>query len=362
VNVKILEQPGVGRYTVAARDIKEGDVLAAIPPELCFAHGPGETDEIAAVRLLAELQDPNSKFKPHLATLPRKGQTRSLVTVPDTYLPLIQHSGLEKNVMKIKENMRRFWESHQDGLISVPVPDNVTLRDLEYALDLFNNRMFDNGDEGGIMLPVLDMANHYNNCPHTIHGPEDTPCKPGSKDLCVIWRAEADVSAGEEVCYAYLSYMLQDSSLLQYGFLQGGDVANEMSGVDLPGVDPTAVWELQEEGKNAPFTGSEEELIEEQARLRRLYTRLEYVDRKFRPIIQPDPDLDADGSFLEQMWEWRRQRMAAISKEIIRIDELLHGNESSADTASCVAPDEQDDDWDDEQDDDLDGLAVFHET
>jgi hypothetical protein len=42
----------------------------------------------------------------------------------------------EKNVMKIKENMRRFWESHQDGLISVPVPDNVTLRDLEYALDL----------------------------------------------------------------------------------------------------------------------------------------------------------------------------------------------------------------------------------
>jgi hypothetical protein len=110
------------------------------------------------------------------------------------------------------------------------------------------------------------------------------------------------------------------------------------------------------------LAGSEEELIEEQARLRRLYTRLEYVDRKFRPIIQPDPDLDADGSFLEQMWEWRRQRMAAISKEIIRIDELLHGNESSADTASCVAPDEQDDDWDDEQDDDLDGLAVFHET
>jgi len=106
------------------------------------------------------------------------------------------------------------------------------------------------------------------------------------------------------------------------------------------------------------LAGSEEELIEEQARLHRLYTRLEYADRIFRPIIQPDPDLDADGSFLEQMWEWRRQRMAAISKEILRIDELLHGNESPADTASFAAPEA----LDDEQDDDWEGLAVVHET
>jgi hypothetical protein len=42
----------------------------------------------------------------------------------------------EENVIEAKEDLRRFWESHQDGLISVPVPDNVTLRDLEYALDL----------------------------------------------------------------------------------------------------------------------------------------------------------------------------------------------------------------------------------
>jgi len=42
----------------------------------------------------------------------------------------------EKIVIKFKEDVRRFWESHQDGLISVPIPDNVTLHDLEYALDL----------------------------------------------------------------------------------------------------------------------------------------------------------------------------------------------------------------------------------
>jgi hypothetical protein len=53
-----------------------------------------------------------------------------------------------------------------------------------------------------------------------VKNPEGNPCQPGSQDLCVIWRAEADVSGGEEVCNGYATYMLQDRALLQYGFLQ----------------------------------------------------------------------------------------------------------------------------------------------
>jgi hypothetical protein len=53
-----------------------------------------------------------------------------------------------------------------------------------------------------------------------VSSPKGNPCRAGSKDLCVLWRAKAAVSAGEEVCNGYHEYMLQDRSLIQYGFLQ----------------------------------------------------------------------------------------------------------------------------------------------
>jgi hypothetical protein len=52
------------------------------------------------------------------------------------------------------------------------------------------------------------------------------PC-PGSskrdKQDCLLWTARADVAEGEEVCNRYTDYLLQDRSLLQYGFLQVGE-------------------------------------------------------------------------------------------------------------------------------------------
>lgn len=53
-----------------------------------------------------------------------------------------------------------------------------------------------------------------------VSSPQGNPCRAGSKDLCVVWRAKAAVSAGEEVCNGYHEYMLQDRALIQYGFLQ----------------------------------------------------------------------------------------------------------------------------------------------
>eukprot|EP00775_Hariotina_reticulata_P001017 gene1017-1350_t len=61
-----------------------------------------------------------------------------------------------------------------------------------------NSRMFDMDEEGEMLLPVVDMANHYNDCPHSVSTPEGNPCQPGSEDLCVMWYAEIDVPAGEE--------------------------------------------------------------------------------------------------------------------------------------------------------------------
>jgi hypothetical protein len=71
------------------------------------------------------------------------------------------------------------------------------------------------------------------------------------------------------------------------------------------------------------LAGSRLQLQAESARLRKLFEHMAVFNHTIGPAIKPDPDLDADGSLLRKVWEWRRQRMAAISKEVQRIEDLL---------------------------------------
>ena len=48
-----------------------------------------------------------------------------------------------------------------------------------------------------LMIPLLDMANHVNHCPHDHEFVPDCPDAPGQ--ICVIWRAGAAVKKGDEV-------------------------------------------------------------------------------------------------------------------------------------------------------------------
>lgn len=119
-------------------------------------------------------------------------------------------------------------------------------------------------------IPFMDFANHRPGCSHTTIRLE--PCKaapalkqwvqrlpaerlakvlqtasssqlgdmqsgvvPGGPDSaagesrCVVWRAGEPVSAGQEVCYMYKPVMLQDMSLLLYGFLQVSQSHTELT-------------------------------------------------------------------------------------------------------------------------------------
>lgn len=64
-------------------------------------------------------------------------------------------------------------------------------------------------------LPLLDMANHNNSCPHynTFNACQSDPDRE-----CVYFTAGADIKAGEEVCYWY-GHLLPDRAFLEYGFL-----------------------------------------------------------------------------------------------------------------------------------------------
>jgi len=73
----------------------------------------------------------------------------------------------------------------------------------------------------------------------------------------------------------------------------------------------------------------------ERARLRKLHKNMTTTD--LNASIQADLELDADGSFWKQVQEWRRQRVAAINREIQRLSSLIGDMDKSAATAAGTA-------------------------
>lgn len=134
-----------------------------------------------------------------------------------------------------------------------------------------------NLEEGGHLIPLIDMANHRQDCPkHHIDvvacdqvATSNKSAASSSKDastrvlnttrLCVIWTAGADLSAGDEVCRSY-GYLLPDRTFLQYGFIPTEFVAakerqqslSRSVAVPLFGMDRADFQELAEE--SLPWT------------------------------------------------------------------------------------------------------------
>lgn len=87
------------------------------------------------------------------------------------------------------------------------------------------SRPADDGSSGGsgdaapathyFALPLLDLANHDNACPHAS---AFAPCAADAGRECLVFTAGADVAAGNPVCFHY-GHLLPDRALLEYGFL-----------------------------------------------------------------------------------------------------------------------------------------------
>jgi hypothetical protein len=65
-------------------------------------------------------------------------------------------------------------------------------------------------DMGWVLLPLISLAPHVNNCPHTEHitdCPTPTNAAAGENQTCVVWVAGSDLAAGDQICtsYAYLT-------------------------------------------------------------------------------------------------------------------------------------------------------------
>lgn len=313
VNVAVRVVPGQGRITLAPRHIAQGNVLAAIPKSVCFeTQAPTEAE--SAVKLWREMQNVTSPLQPYLRVLPDRPHVSSFYDIPVSYLPLIQNAAMARAIQQVQAQLV--------AVLASPSIESaqLTAGNLQYAMSLLKTRAFDCGDLGQLLVPIIDLANHYNDCPHSIT--THTDCGAESPGGCIVWRAGADIPAGGEVCNNYHTAMLQDRSILQYGMLQRDEAAVMMSGIDRHDFDPEHPWAFQANINTAPFTGTTVEVQAEAARLSSLLANMESLDSTLK--ILPDPEADADGLLLNNLLQWRAERKAAIAAEHSRLLILLN--------------------------------------
>eukprot|EP00775_Hariotina_reticulata_P001661 gene1661-2004_t len=381
VNVEVRQSPDRGRFVVAPRHIKSG--TTALDPAL---------QQASAAFLWAEIKDPNSKFGPYFETLPPRDGVLSYYDIPASYLPLIQHETLEKVIRTIQSDLQEIWDADQEAYKKALGPE-VSIEDIRYSSTLLETRAITLAVAGERLLPVFDMSNHRNDCPHRLMSPQSIgPC-PGSskkktKQDCLLWTARADVAAGDEVCNRYTDYLLQDRALLQYGFLQDGPTVHELSGIDRHDFDPEEPWRdppLGKKGKpkkfkgadlsgadlpgadlpgadlpgadlssadlsgadlsGADLSGTKAQTRSEIARLTAVLQSLQDRDQEAALTAIPiHPERDPSGYLLSSLWKWRRQRQGAIQRELRRLRKIVGEDAAAAavsrGTASSTSSDD----------------------
>lgn len=184
-------------------------------------------------------------------------------------------------------------------------------------------------------LPLLDMANHNNNCPH---GNVFRPCHFDSSRECVYFAAGADVAAGQEVCFFY-GHLLPDRALLEYGYLPEqqhlqdvlgvSDPASTTMGPELFGIDRhDADFDAEPlmkfyEKPAAYVSRSRAEIAARTAALQQLLQHLKNGNELAQQVESQGPAAgDAEGSFLAQLLLWRQQRQKAVAAEIRRLQAM----------------------------------------
>uniref|UniRef100_A0A383VSU2 SET domain-containing protein n=1 Tax=Tetradesmus obliquus TaxID=3088 RepID=A0A383VSU2_TETOB len=321
VNVVVKNTAEAGRSTWAPRDFAVGDVLAKIPLSICFKAEDADllVKHAAAAHLWSDINNSSSPLQPYYQALPNRSEVWAMHSIPEPYLPLVQNPPTERAIVANHDKLTNSWQLHKEQLQAALGPE-TSIEDMRYTMSLLVTRLFELGEDGLRLVPLLDMANHWNDCNHT-HPVEK--CRPGSSERCVVWRAAEPLAAGDEVCNFY-KFMLQDRSVLQYGFLQSGPVEHQLSGLDRPDFKPEDPWEEKEAGENGPllFEGTPSAIVVELYRLQQLQSTLVKLDTELTPSIKPHPR-DVSGYYLQTMLTWRRQRQEAIAAEIQRLQRQL---------------------------------------
>eukprot|EP00775_Hariotina_reticulata_P003738 gene3738-3999_t len=208
----------------AHEDVKAGE-------EVCFSYkrepwedhpstglGPqhfeGTPDMIIAEmerlrKLLQDLRGYDSEaIKVVAATAVKKGDTLAAIPVRLAYRIRTGTDRLADHVEGVQAALRRVWDSSR---VHYEADDSSrTFGELQHSMDVLTSKLMLFEDVGWVLLPLMSLAPHVNNCPHTEHittCPAPAGSVAAANQTCVVWVAGSDLAAGDQVCtnYAYLT-------------------------------------------------------------------------------------------------------------------------------------------------------------
>jgi len=303
------------RGTVATEDMDTGATLAIIPLNNTFllpTDVPPDSDgyEVhrAGVLVLEDMANPSSPFEPYWRSLPPRDTIHlSTYTIPATYVHLLQSKDVEDYVKGTQQMVKAFHTKMKERMDK----SSISRKDLAYSLMMITTRYF-GYENRSHLIPLLDMANHFNNCPNT-HTTKECPKNP--KAQCIFWEAGQPIKKGEEVCNSY-GGMWNDRSFLQYGYLTEDP---HLLGIDRHDYNDGRVWDNNMWDKEPPqFTSEKIEGYRDEAR--RLRWILADLLEGDAPAAEQEPaKTDPEGKMLDLVRQLRDLRKDALSMEIERL-------------------------------------------
>jgi hypothetical protein len=66
----------------------------------------------------------------------------------------------ERAIVANHDKLQNSWQHHKQQLQAALGPD-TSIEDLRYAMSLLMTRLFELGEDGLRLVPLLDMANHW---------------------------------------------------------------------------------------------------------------------------------------------------------------------------------------------------------
>eukprot|EP00775_Hariotina_reticulata_P003736 gene3736-3997_t len=160
-------------------------------------------------KLQQDMRDFDSKaVKVVAATAVKKGDTLAAIPVRLAYRIRTGTDRLADHVEGVQAALRRVWDSSR---VHYEADDSSrTFGELQHSMDVLTSKLMLFEDVGWVLLPLMSLAPHVNNCPHTEHittCPAPAGSVAAANQTCVVWVAGSDLAAGDQVCtnYAYLT-------------------------------------------------------------------------------------------------------------------------------------------------------------
>lgn len=308
------------RGLFAKEAIKEGDVIFSISAASILNSGVSTGSFLTpTLSVLRELLHPQSRFKPYLDILPRKGDAINACNLDPSVFPLLESEHWTKFIQSWQSFLERAFAGEANAELEYTIEEvlgnvtgKITLEDLKHACALSSTRYVGSGSRNRLLLvPIYDMANHHRDCKHRL-----LPLDDGNELAQFV--AGHDLALGDEICNVYSLDMRDDYGVLHYGFLPAKEDPPRLLLIDHHQFNPSLQHQYIYEDR---FEGTTPEAIKAEVdRLKAIQATLVAYDKEaYKAKSRPKKGTSA---VTDMLLELQARRRAAVDYEIKRLQGL----------------------------------------